>query len=199
MDPLLKTFLLAFVPLFVALDGLGLLPFFWALARPLDLAARRRAAQEAVLTALIASLCFLLVSRFVFTLMGLTLADVMVAGGLILAVLCLRDLIWPEGVKEGHYPNPGVVPLGVPLLAGPAALTTVLVIRDQHGWQMTLLALFAAMFIIWLILRASEWLMRVMGKEGADVVSKVASLMLTAYGVMLIRHGVLLMVKPPVP
>lgn len=196
MDPALKTFLLAFIPLFVALDGLGLLPLFWALTRSLDAASRRRAAQEAVLTALIASIGFLLVSRFVFTLMGLTLADVMVAGGLILVVLCLRDLIWPEGIKEGHYPNPGVVPLGVPLLAGPAVLTTVLVVRDQHGWQLTLLALFANMFIVWLILRASEWLMRVIGKEGSDVVSKVASLMLTAFGVMLIRHGVVLMAGP---
>jgi len=195
MDPVVKAFCLAFIPLFVALDGVGLLPLFWGLVQPLDMANRRRAAREAVLTALIASLGFLLISRFVFTLMGLTLSDVMIAGGLILIVVCLRDLIWSESLKDEHYPNPGVVPLGVPLLAGPAVLTTVLLVRDRYGWQMTLVSLFANMFIIWLILRASEYLMRAIGRQGADVVSKVASLTLTAFGVMLIRHGVLLMLK----
>ena len=87
LKPLLKEFCLAFIPLFVALDGVGLLPLFWGLVQPLDVAAKHRAAREAVLTALVASLGFLLVSRFVFTLMGLTLADVMVAGGLILIVV----------------------------------------------------------------------------------------------------------------
>ena len=199
LKPLIKEFCLAFIPLFVALDGVGLLPLFWGLVQPLDAAAKSRAAREAVLTALIASLGFLLISRFVFTLMGLTLADVMVAGGLILIVVCLRDLIWSESLKDNNYPNPGVVPVGVPLLAGPALLTTVLLVRDRYGWQMTLIALFVNMLIIWLILRASAWLMRIIGKEGADVVSKIASLTLTAFGVMLIRHAILLMIKPPAP
>ncbi len=200
MNPTFKEFCLAFIPLFVALDGVGLLPLFWGLVQPLDITSRRRAAREAVLTALIASLGFLLVSRFVFALMGLTLSDVMIAGGLILIVVCLRDLIWSENLKEGHYPNPGMVPLGVPLLAGPAVLTTVLVVRDRYGWQMTLAALFANMFLVWLILRASEYLIRAIGKQGADVVSKVASLTLTAFGVMLIRQGVLLvMLKATTP
>lgn len=180
----------AFIPLFVAFDGVGLLPLFWALTHRLDPATRRRAGREAVLTAACVVLGFLLVSQFVFALMGLSLADVMVAGGLILIVVCLRDLLLPEEPPAGTFRSPGVVPVGVPLLAGPAVLTTVLLVRDQSGWVMTLTALAANLAVVWSILAASEWLIERLGREGSQVISKIASLILTAYGVMLIRRGV---------
>jgi multiple antibiotic resistance protein len=187
----MERFWYAFIPLFVAFDGVGLLPLFWALAQRLDLQQRRQAVTEAVLTALVVAIGFLLISRFVFALMGLKLADVMVAGGLILIALCLRELLVPDKLPEGGYQSPGVVPLGVPLLAGPAVLTTVLLVRDQYGWGVTLIALMANMALVWLILRASEALMRRLGREGAQVISKISSLILAAFGVMLIRQGVM--------
>ena len=187
----------AFIPLFVALDGIGLLPVFWGLAHRLEPAQRHRAATEAALTALLAAIGFLLVSRFVFALMGLVLADVMVAGGAILIALCLRDLLWSEAVRPDRHPSPGVVPLGVPLLTGPAVLTTVVLVRDRYGWHVTLMSLFLNMLLVWVLLRSSEWFMRRLGREGAEAVSKVFSVVLTAFGVMLIRHGVALMMAPP--
>ena len=179
----------AFIPLFVALDGVGLLPLYWALAHRLSPRERRRAVTEASLTALVVAILFLMVSRFVFTLMGLEFADIMVAGGAILIVLCLRELLLPAPPPKHAHGSVGVVPLGVPLLAGPAVLTTVLLVRDQHGWQVTLAALLANMALVWLILRAAEWLMRLLGREGAEAISKIFSLILTAFGVMLIRQG----------
>lgn len=182
----------AFIPLFVAFDAMGLLPLFWALTQRLNPGQRRRAVAEAVQTAFFVTIGFLLVSRFVFTLMGLQLADVMVAGGIILVVLCLRDLLLPEELPQGsHHANPGMVPLGVPLLAGPAALATGLLVRDRYGWPVTIGALAANMAIVWIVLRCSEWLMQRLGREGAQVISKIASLVLTAFGVMLMRHGFL--------
>ena len=189
--PSLTWFWHAFIPLFVAFDGVGLVPLFWGLARKLSAAQRRRAVTEAVLTALLVAIGFLLISRWVFTLMGLELADVMVAGGAILIVLCLRELLLPEKLPEGGYPSPGVVPLGVPLLAGPAVLTTVLLVRDRYGWPVTFIALLANMLLVWMMLWATEGLMRRLGREGAQVISKISSLILTAFGVMLIRHGVM--------
>ena len=186
----------AFIPLFVAFDGVGLLPLFWGLSQRLSVKERRKAVGEAVVTAFVVAIIFLLVSRFIFALMGLELADVMVAGGAILIVLSLRDLLLPEEAPSGHYPSPGVVPLGVPLLSGPAVLTTLLLVRDRHGWAVTCGALAANMVVVWAILRSSEWLMRRLGREGAQVISKVASLILTAFGVMLIRHGILALLEP---
>ena len=180
---------LAFIPLFVALDGVGLLPVFWAMTHSLDAAKRRQAVFDAVLTAFFVSVGFLLVSRQVFALLGLTIQDIMVAGGGILIVLCLRDLLLSEDPKAPLKQNPGVVPLGVPLLAGPAVFTTLLLVRDQHGWSLTLVSLAANLALVWVILIAANWLLRWIGQEGAQVVSKIFSLILTAYGVMLIRQG----------
>ncbi|HEX9780370.1 MAG TPA: MarC family protein [bacterium] len=179
----------ASLPLFVALDGVGLLPVFWALSHHLTPRERRRAAAEAVITALLVTLAFLLVSGSVFALMGLTLSDIMIAGGAILIVLCLRDLLLSDKPAPSGIAAPGVVPLGVPLLAGPAVLTTVLLVRDQHGWLLTLIALALNMLIVWVILRYSGTLLRWLGRDGAQVISKIFSLILTAYGVMLIRRG----------
>jgi len=182
----------AFLPLFVAFDGVGLLPLFWALAHRLTPAQRRKAVAQAVLTALLVAAVFLCVSRVVFELMGLSLADIMVAGGVILIVVSLRDLFFAERPPRGSYPNPGVVPLGVPLLTGPAVLTTVLLVRDQYGWVLTAVSLIANMALVWVVLRCAGWLMHRLGEEGAEVISKIFSLILTAFGVMLIRRGIMM-------
>ena len=195
----MELFWLAFIPLCVAFDGVGLLPFFWTLAERLSPQQRQQAVTEAVITASLVAVTFLLVSKFVFTLMGLAVSDVMMAGGTILIVLCLRELLFSDEPPHRHYPSPGVVPLGVPLLAGPAVLTTVLLVRDRYGWQITLAALLANMAVIWGILRISSWLMRWLGQEGAQIISKISNLILTAFGIMLIRQGIALALKAPNP
>ena len=184
------TFWNAFLPLFVAFDGIGLVPVFWTMAKGLGPAKRVRAISEATATALGVSLGFLVASRSIFALMGLGLADIMMAGGGILIVLCLRELVMPERRPGREYDSPGVVPLGVPLLAGPAVLTTVLLVRDQYGWPVTLAALVANMAVVWAVLRSSSWSMRWLGPEGAQVISKIFNVILTAFGVMLIRRGI---------
>ncbi len=192
----MEQFWYAFIPLFVAFDGVGLLPVYVGLVQPLTARQRSRALVEAIVTAFGVSLGFLLVSRAIFSLMGLEVADVMVAGGAILIALCLRELLLPERPSRRDL-KPGVVPLGVPLLAGPAVLTTVLLVRDRYGWPVALAALAANGIAIWLILRGGEWLMRRLGREGSRVVSKIFNLVLTAFGVMLIRQGVSAMLAGP--
>ena len=192
----MEQFWYAFIPLFVAFDAVGLLPVFWTLAHRLEPVQRQRAARQAALTALVVAVAFLPLSHFVFKLMGLELADIMIAGGAILIVLCLKELLLDEAPPEGRYSSPGVVPLGVPLLAGPAVLTTVLLVRDQYGWQVTLIALFANMLLVWVMLSASGQLMQRLNREGAQVISKIFNLILTAFGVMLIRQGLTLLLKP---
>jgi len=187
----------AFIPLFVALDGVGLLPLYWAMAQRLSPAQRRRAVTEAVLTACVVAIGFLLVSRWVLEFLGLTLPDLMIAAGTILLVLSLRDLLLPEKTPRHASDSPGVVPLGVPLLAGPAVLTTLLLARDRYGWWVSLLALIVNLVVVWIILRSASWLMKRLGREGAQAVSKVFSLILTAFGVMLIRQGLSTFLQQP--
>ncbi len=198
MYPEIERFWHAFIPLMVALDGIGLLPVFWGLTHRLDASQRQRAATEAASTALLVTLGFLLVSRFIFSLMGLRAADLMIAGGTILMCLSLRDLLIPETAPHGLYASPGIVPVGVPLLAGPAVLAAVVLVRDRYGWGLTLAALASNLAIVWIILRLSSWLIRGLGQEGSQVISKIANLVLAAFAVMLIREGItaLIVVEP---
>ena len=156
----MEQFWYAFIPLFVAFDGVGLLPVYVGLVNRLTAQERSRAAAEALLTAAGASCGFLLISRAIFRLMGLEVADVMVAGGVILIVLCLRELLLPEKSARREHASPGVVPVGVPLLAGPAVLTTVLLVRDQYGWVVTIAALAANLAVIGVILRSADGVIR---------------------------------------
>jgi len=191
---MLERFWLAFIPLFVAFDVIGLLPVYWALAHEVPASQRRQMVHVAVMVAFFVSMVFLVGSRWVFQMLGIGLADVLVAGGIILFVLMMNDLVRPEktfGGFAGSADSLGAVPLGVPLIAGPAVMTTILLVREQLGWRPTLAALSLNVLIIWLALEQAGRLMGALGPTGSRVLSKVASLLLAAFAVMLVRHGVL--------
>lgn len=189
-----ERFWLAFIPLFVAFDVIGLLPVYWALAHGVPSSQRRQMVHVAVMVAFFVSVVFLVGSRWVFRMLGIGLPDVLIAGGIILFMLMMNDLIRPEktfGGFAGSADSLGAVPLGVPLIAGPAVLTTLLLLREQLGWRPALVSLSLNVLIVWVVLERAERLMGWLGPTGSRVLSKVASLLLAAFAVMLVRHGVL--------
>jgi multiple antibiotic resistance protein len=146
---------------------------------------------NAVLVALLVALAFLWVSGVVFRFMGIQMADVMIAGGVILFALTLNDLLHPEKAQLGSLEAIGVVPLGVPLIVGPAVLTTLLLSRQRYGLWPTVAAVSLNILVAWLVLQGADRLMERIGRDGAKVLSKVFSLVLAAFAVMLIRQGLL--------
>ncbi|MBI4354080.1 MAG: MarC family protein [Candidatus Omnitrophica bacterium] len=188
---------LAFLPLFVAFDAVGVLPMYWALAQGLSSAKRRAAVNNAVLIAWLVALAFLLVSNPVFVILGIQMADVMIAGGAVLFVLALNELLRSEKPRDVSKEAIGVVPLGVPLIVGPAVLTTVLLLRVRYGLWVTVAALTLNVVLAWVMLRLADAWMERFGREGAKVISKVFGLILAAYAVMLVRQG-LAAIAPPV-
>lgn len=184
-----ERFWLAFIALFVAFDVVGLLPVYWGLAQGLPARERQQAVHQAVLVAFLVALAFLWVSGFVFLAMGLQVSDVMIAGGVILFALALRDLLHPTKTPNGSVEAIGVVPLGVPLMVGPAVLATALLTRQRYGLWPTVGGLSLNILLTWVALQAADWLMQRVGREGAKVISKVSSLLLAAFAVMLIRQG----------
>ena len=185
----METVWLAFIPLFVAFDVPGVMPIYWTLAQGLPVEQRRAAVHRAVAVGFIVALAFLWVSGIIFRILGIRIGDVMIAGGITLFVLALRDLLQPEKLTTGSVEAIGVVPLGVPLIVGPAVLTTVLLLRQRYGVLPTVAALAANSFLSWLALQVADRLMDRIGRVGANVVSKVFSLILAAFAVMLIRQG----------
>ena len=188
-------FWLCFVPLFVAVDPLGVLPMFVAITHDLEPGKVRRIACESVATAGAVALTFLAVGKAVLGLLGITVADFMIAGGILLFVISVGDLLSAEKSQRQVDPDSlGIVPLGVPLIAGPAVLTASVLLLNQHGLVPTAAAIVANLLIAGAVLWFSGHILRILGRVGAKVISKVTSLLLAAIAVMLVRKGITMVV-----
>ena len=183
-------FWLCFVPLFVAVDAIGVLPVFLGLTERLTPAQRRRLIVQSVLTATAVAFVFILGGSVLLRLLGITVADFMVAGGALLFVFSLTDLISPHKPEVLGSGSLGVVPIGVPLLAGPAVLTASVLLTDQYGRMPVSVALAANMFVAGVVLALSGPINRALGTSGARVIQRVMLLLLAAIAVMTVRKGV---------
>lgn len=188
-------FWLCFVPLFVAVDALGVLPIFISLTEGLDRKNVHRIIWQSVITAMLVAVIFLAIGKAAFTLLGITVADFMIAGGLLLFVLALREhLLIEERLRLAVPECPeciGAVPIGVPLIVGPAVLTTIILLTGEYGPVPTMSAAILNIVIAGIIFRLSEPINRVLGKSGTRTISKLAGLILAAIGVMMVRKGIM--------
>jgi multiple antibiotic resistance protein len=184
-----------FVTTLVIMDPLGNVPLFLSLTRTYTAKERARAALQASAVAAGVILTFAVFGQQVLWLLGISLQSLQVAGGLLLLTIAL-DLL-----RDGHdRPAPGanrnlaLVPLGTPLLAGPGAIaTTMLYARradDVAGVLSVVLALLAALAVVYLALRAAQLLARLLGENGIHLLSRVFGLLLAAIAVQLIASAV---------
>ena len=188
---LLLEFWLCFVPLLVAVDAVGLLPVFLALTEGIPAPVKRRIVVQSVLTAMAVALAFLVVGQWVFQLLGITIPDFAIAGGVLLFGFAVRDLLTADRTPQRGDPETvGAVPIGVPLIVGPAVLTTVILLANQHGWLPTVAAIVANVLIAGVVLHYSTVFDRLLGRAGIRTLSKIASLILAAIAVMMIRKGI---------
>lgn len=181
--------LLAFVALFVAVDVVGVLPVYLGLTAGAGAEERRRLPWQSTLTATAVGLGFLLVGEPIFRVLGVTVGDFQVAGGILLLVLALHDLLNPGKVLRRPAPGVGVVPLGTPLIVGPAVLTTLLILVQGHGYPITVLAFALNMGLAFVVLRYAGAVEQLIGEAGSRAIGRVASLFLAAFGVSLVRRG----------
>ena len=188
-------FWLCFLPLFVAVDAVGVLPIFMALTEGLDTARTRRVALQSVLTAAVVALLFVALGKLVLDFLGVTVADFLIAGGVLLFAISLSDLLAVEKRRRWTAAEGlGAVPLGVPLIVGPAVLTTTIVLLGEHGAGPTVAAMLANIGVAGVVFWLSGPLSRFLGKAGSRTLSKLAALLLAAIAVRMVRKGVLMMI-----
>jgi multiple antibiotic resistance protein len=149
----------------------------------------KKVVRQSTLTAFLVSLGFLGIGKSVFSLLGISIADFKVAGGILLFILAVVDLIFPERTRTFPKETLGVVPIGIPLIVGPAVLTVLLITVDAYGYFSTIFCLILNLFIVWFVFSQSRWIMRFLKEGGAKGIAKVASLLLAAFGMMMIRTG----------
>lgn len=187
---MLTNFIMTFIPLFVAFDAIGVLPIYISLTQDMEDAVRAKVLRHSVITATAVTVLFLLIGKGVFITLGITISDFQIAGGIILLVIAITDIIFSEQRSRKPHPSVGTVPIGTPMIAGPASLTTLIMLSDIFGIPATMLSLVVNLIIVWIVFASAGRILSFLGEGGARALSKVVSLFLAAIAVMIIRRGI---------
>ncbi|MBS1492774.1 MAG: MarC family protein [Bacteroidetes bacterium] len=186
------TFLLSFIPMFVAFDALGIIPMYLGLTDKINTEEKKKLTLQASLAALIICLAFLFIGNAIFNFLGITVNDFRIAGGLILLIISINDLLfYSSRVRDIKPSDVGIVPLGVPLIAGPGVLTTIMISNNSYGFYYTITSLIVNILITFMALYYADTTTRVLGQAGSKAFAKVASLFLAAIAIMMIRVGLM--------
>jgi len=183
-------YLLALIPIFVAIDVIGILPIFIALTEDSEAKERTRIVKQSIVTAFAVSMGFLALGKFVFRVLGVSISDFKIAGGIILLIISTTDLLFPQKTSRLTSSALGIVPLGTPLIVCPAVLTTILISVDLYSYLPTIFSLIVNLSLVWLVFLNASRLIALIGEGGAKAFGKVFSLLLAAIAVMMIRRGV---------
>ena len=197
-------FLVCLPALFIISDPLGVVPVFLAVTAN-DTAERARAvALRACVVAGGLLIFFALFGTWIFNLFGISLAAFRVAGGLLLMLTALDMLrarpsetrTTPGETNDGILKDdPAIVPLAIPLLAGPGAIATVLVLMSAGPGYTYAVPTIAAVLVVfvgsWLLLRSSAWVQKVLRRSGLAVLERVMGLILAGIAVQFMADGIL--------
>lgn len=184
-----------FVTLFVIMDPPGITPIFLALTSGRPARTQRRMAWQATAVAFAVIAVFGLCGQQILDYLHVSVPALMVAGGLLLLLIAL-DLLTGKSDEPTQTKdvNVALVPLGMPLLAGPGAIVSViLAVQDADGWGGRLsvwAAIVALHVVLWLAMRYSLLIIRVIKDGGVVLVTRLAGMMLSAIAVQQIANGV---------
>lgn len=189
-----------FVALFVIMDPPGSAPIFLGLVSEKSAAERKKLALHATLVAFSVITLFALFGQFILSYLGISLSAMQAAGGLLLLLVSLELL---TGKDQNHRDvgntNIALVPLGTPLLAGPGAIVATIIfvrrIETVNEGLVLAAAVIAVHLSLWLILRASGGVFRVLRQSGVTLIARIAGLLLSAIAVQMIADAIRAFVK----
>lgn len=187
----MQEFLLSFIPIFVAMDAIGILPMFIGFTEHLKKKERQRIIIQSIITAFLIGIIFLFLGKWIFKILGVLVSDFKIAGGSVLLAISLRDILQYEKSVKLPSETMGAMPIGTPLVVGPAVLTTIIILLDSYGPAITVSSFVINLLITWVVFSFSTSISNFLGKAGSKAISKIAALLLAAIAVMMIRKGVI--------
>ena len=173
------------------MDPFGNIPIFVGLTETMAEAQRKRVYNVATLVGFILLLVFAFTGQEILTIFGLSIYSFEVAGGILLLIISIRILI--SGSKKEEVESPesiGAVPIAIPLLVGPGAITTTIFNIQAYGIVTSILAVIIVLSITWVILRFINLIYRFLGKTGSLVIARVMALLIAAIAIQYILTGV---------
>ena len=191
-----------FTAIFAIVDPMGNIPIFYTITQRFSKEERIRIAKRAVIAATVTLVVFGLIGKYIFTMFSITIPAFRIAGGLLLFRVAFNMLygVTPgtkstEKEKEETLEKDmiGIVPLGIPLLAGPGAISTVMLYNSQGDLSnsiIVLLSIFATLLITYVLLLNVDRIFNRLGQVGSLAISRIMGLILAAIAIQFIINGV---------
>ena len=198
MPDWVQSYVLTFIPLFIVIDALGVVPLVFTLTDRVSAKERRKVIHVSAGTAAVVGFVFLLFGQFILRAMGISVGAVAVSGGAILLVFSIKYMVTGHVVDAAREEMVAVVPIGTPLLAGPATITTLLLLANQYPLYVVSISFALNVLVAWGLFLLGERIMRFMGKGGLKAVSSVFNLLLAAIAVTMVFRGLYLLGVIPV-
>lgn len=186
----------AFIALFVIMDPIGNLPLFMSLTKGMPLKEVKRNVDRSVFVAGVLLFVFLFLGLDIFEFFSIDLNSFQIAGGIILLLI---GIFYVFGTSLRYVKPSGAdlsIPIGTPLLTGPGAITTALILVKENGVLVTVIAAFLVLLATWLILMHSSRIYRILGMHWTNVISRIMGIILAAIAVKFITQGVLNVAAP---
>ena len=181
----------AAIALFIIVDPFGNIPIFVGLTENLPDAQVKRVYNTATLVGIALLLVFAFAGQGIFSLFALSIYSFEVAGGILLLIIAIRILITGSMHENVESPESlGAVPIAIPLLVGPGAITTTIFDLQAYGIAIAILAVLIVLSLTWVILRYINGIYKFLGKTGSLVIARVMALLIAAIAVQYILTGV---------
>ncbi|HEX9261064.1 MAG TPA: MarC family protein [Candidatus Bathyarchaeia archaeon] len=179
------------IVLFIIVDPFGNVPIFMGLTENITESQRRKVFNTATLVGIVLLLVFAFTGQEIFLFFSVSIHSFEVAGGLLLLIISMRILI--SGSLHENVGSPeslGAVPIAMPLLVGPGAITTTILSLQDYGTLVTIMSVLIVLFFTWVILRYVGSVYKFLGKTGAAVIARVMALLIAAIAVQYILSGI---------
>ena len=182
----------AVIVLFIIVDPFGNIPIFIGLTENIPENQKRKVFNTACLVGFILLLVFAFTGQLIFNIFGISIYSFEIAGGILLMIVSIRLLISNrEENHENESPEQlGAVPIAMPLLVGPGAITTTILNIQLYNYVVTALSVLVVMTLTWIILRSIGGVYKVLGKTGSLVITRVMALLIAAIAVQYILVGI---------
>ncbi|BCD91732.1 UPF0056 inner membrane protein [Francisella halioticida] len=185
-----------FVTIFLLTDGIGNIPIFLSILRKYNSIDQRKIIIREMIIALFILSLFFFCGKTILSLMSISVAAVQVSGGVILFIMALK-MISDENMRPEDDTDPFIVPLAVPLMAGPSSIAMVMIIAQHNciGLWLSWLSITLACLATLLILLIAPFLKRILGKRGMRAIERLMGMILTIISTQMIITGILQAIK----
>lgn len=186
----LWVYLQGFLTLFIIFDPIGNVPLFHAFTSSFEAQKKAKILNDSVKVAFAILVVFAVIGAYILDFFRISMDDFKIAGGVLLFIMSIEGLL---GKEEGRWMNRedvAIVPLATPLMAGPGSIYTVMyLMQPPNGPLVALFAITANVILQWALLRSSNTLMKVLGRAGSTIISRIMAFILSAIAIGMIRSG----------